>query len=261
MQLDGKVALVTGATSGIGRAVALAYADAGARVVGAGRDEAALATLQQELGDRGIARRCDVTVESDVESTVAAAVERFGGLDIAFNSAGMGGLSFVKDADLKAAEDIFRLNVIGIMSSMKHESRAMIARGGGSIINVSSASGVQPCRGLSAYCASKAAVDMMTRTAALELGERNVRVNALAPGTTLTRMTAWTQMPGVEDAVAAATPLGRLGRTDDMLGMALLLAGDAGAFITGQVLTVDGGISIPAFIDVTKLFRGPRPHQ
>ena len=256
MQLEGKVALVTGATSGIGRTIALAYVAEGARVVGVGRDEAALVELQSELGENGVAQRCDVTVEADVERAVATAVERYGGLDVAFNSAGMGGMSPVKHADLAASEAIFRLNVLGILSSMKHESRAMIERGGGSIINVSSASGVQPARGLAAYCASKAAVDMLTRTAAIELGERNVRVNALAPGTTLTRMTAWTQMPGVEAAVVGVTPLGRLGRTDDMVGAAVLLASDAGAFITGQIITVDGGLSVPAFPDIAKLLRG-----
>jgi len=254
--LDGKVALVTGATSGIGRAVALAYADEGARVLGVGRDEAALASLADEIGDRGAALRCDVTVESDVDAAVRACVERFGGLDVAFNAAGMGGLSFVKDADLALAEQIWRANVLGTLACMKHESRAMIERGGGSIINVSSASGVQSATGLSAYCGSKAAVDMMTRTAAIELGEHAIRVNALAPGTTMTRMAAWTKLPGVEDAIAAATPLGRLGRKDDMVGMSLLLASDAGAFITGQVLYVDGGLSLSAFPDLRTLLPG-----
>ena len=254
--LDGKVAFVTGATSGIGRAVALAFADAGARVLGVGRDEAALASLAGDLGGRGAATRCDVTIESEVEAAVRACVERFGGLDVAFNAAGMGGLSFVKDADLGLAEQIWRANVLGTLACMKHESQAMIERGGGSIINVSSASGTQAATGLAAYSGSKAAVDMMTRTAAVELGEHEIRVNAMAPGTTMTRMTGWTKLPGVEEAIAAATPLGRLGRKSDMAGMALLLASDAGAFITGQVLYVDGGLALPAFPDLRRLLPG-----
>ena len=254
--LDGRVALVTGATSGIGRAVALAYAGEGARVLGVGWEEASLASLADELGERGAALRCDVTVEADVEEAVRAAVERFGGLDIAFNAAGMGGLSFVKDADLALAEQIWRANVLGTLACMKHESQAMIERGGGSIINVSSASGAQVATGLSAYSGSKAAIDMMTRTAAIELGEHGIRVNALAPGTTMTRMAAWTKLPGVEEAISAATPLGRLGRKGDMVGVALLLASEAGSFITGQVLYVDGGLAVPAFPDLRKLLPG-----
>jgi NAD(P)-dependent dehydrogenase (short-subunit alcohol dehydrogenase family) len=252
--LDGKVALVTGATSGIGRAVALAYADAGARVVGCGRDAAALESLRAELGERGTAVGCDVTSEMDVERAVATTVERFGRLDVAFNCAGTGGApSSVRNADLKLAEEIWRTNVLGIVAAMKYESRAMTAGGGGSIINVSSVSATQPARGLSLYCSSKAAVDMLSKTAALELGERNIRVNALSPGTTETRMTSFTKLPGVEQLISDAVPLGRLGQVGDMVGMALLLASDAGGFITGQVLAVDGGLGLPAFPDFRKM--------
>ncbi len=251
--LDGKVAMVTGATSGIGRAVALAYASEGATVMGCGRDPDALTSLQSELGERGVARSCDVTVEVDIETTVAEAVQRFGRVDIAFNCAGMGGMSTIRAGDLDLADQIWQTNVRSVLACMKHQSRAMATGGGGSIINVSSASGVQASAGLSAYCASKAAVDMLTKTAAVELGAHNIRVNALAPGTTTTRMTVWTQLPGIEDAVAAATPLGRLGQVEDMAGMALLLASDASAFITGQILYVDGGLSLPVFPDIRKL--------
>jgi NAD(P)-dependent dehydrogenase (short-subunit alcohol dehydrogenase family) len=253
--LDGKVAFVTGATSGIGRAVALAYAAEGASVAGCGRDEAALASLAGDLGDRGIALPCDVTDESSIETAVRDTVERLGGLDVAFNCAGMGGMSTIRAGDLAVAEQIWRTNVLGVLACMKYQSRIMAERGGGSIINVSSASGVQAAAGLAAYCGSKAAVDMITRAAAVELGPHHIRVNALAPGTTLTRMTEWTQLPGVEDSVAAATPLGRLGQPGDMTGMAILLASDASSFITGQVLYVDGGVSLSAFPDIRKLLR------
>jgi NAD(P)-dependent dehydrogenase (short-subunit alcohol dehydrogenase family) len=255
-RLDGKVAFVTGATSGIGREVALAFATEGARVMGCGRDDGALDSLDAELAGRGAMHRCDVTVDSDVEAAVAATVEHFGRLDIAFNCAGVGGMSTIRAGDLALAEQIWRTNVLGVLACMKHESRAMT--GGGSIINVSSSSGVQAAAGLAAYCGSKAAVDQITRVAAIELGPHGIRVNALAPGTTATRMTAWTNLPGVEDAVTAATPLGRLGRTEDMVGMAVLLASDAASFITGQVLYVDGGVGLSQFPNVRPLFRAAR---
>ncbi len=136
MSLEGKVAMVTGATHGIGRAIALAYIAEGARVVACGRDEAALATLQAEAGDTCLAQRTEVQAEADVEAAVRAAVDRFGGLDIALNAAGTGGgMSMVRNADLNVAEEIWRTNVLGVLACMKHESRAMRERGGGSIIN------------------------------------------------------------------------------------------------------------------------------
>jgi NAD(P)-dependent dehydrogenase (short-subunit alcohol dehydrogenase family) len=190
--LDGKVALVTGASSGIGRAIALAYVAEGARVVACGRDGNALASLQAEAGDACLVQRTDVQSETDVEAAAGAAVARFGGLDVALNAAGTGGGMFaVRNADLAVAEEIWRTNVLGVLACMKHESRAMRQRGRGSIINISSLSGSMPAKGMSGYCGSKAAVNMMTQVAALEMGEYGVRVNAIAPGAIETRMTEW----------------------------------------------------------------------
>ena len=254
--LDGKTAIVTGATHGIGRAIALAYAAGGARVVACGRDPAALESLAVELGERGCIQRVDVEAEADIEAAVRTAVERFGGLDIALNAAGTGGgTSLVRNADLAIAEQIWRTNVLGVLACMKHESRAMRARGSGSIINISSLSGSMPAKAMAAYCGSKAAVNMMTEVAALELGEFGVRVNAIGPGAIDTRMTAWMKLPGVGEAIIAETPLGRVGQTDDLTGMAVFLASDASSFVTGQVFHADGGASLMRYPDLPALFR------
>jgi len=257
-KLDGKVALVTGATRGIGRAIAIGYAGEGARVVACGRDEAALASLAREIGAACLAQRADVTVEADVEAAVGAAVERFGGLDVAFNAAGTGGMtSTIRNDDLAIAEDIWRTNVLGVLASMKHEARAMRQRGG-SIINVSSLSARMPAKAMAAYCGSKAAVNMMTEVAALELAEHGIRVNCIGPGAIETRMTEWMKLPGIGEAIVGETPLGRIGQPSDLVGLAVLLASDAASFITGQVFYADGGASLQKYPDLVELFRAAR---
>lgn len=258
-ELEGKVALVTGATHGIGRAIAVAFAADGASVVACGRDEAALASLAAEIGDGCHAQRADVTVEADIDAAVQAAVTRFGGLDIAYNAAGTGGMtSTIRNNDLAIAEDIWRTNVLGILASMKYESRAMRERGGGTIVNVSSLSAKMPAKAMAAYCGSKAAVNMMTEVAALELAEYGIRVNAIGPGAIETRMTDWMNLPGVGEAIIGETPLARIGQTSDLVGLSVLLASDASSFITGQVFYADGGAGLQKYPDLIQLFRNAR---
>lgn len=254
--LAGKTAFVTGATHGIGRAIALAFVAEGANVVACGRDEAALASLSTEAGGALLPQKTDVSVESEIEAAVAAAVARFGRLDAAVNAAGTGGRpSFVSQADAGALEEIWRTNVHGVLMCMKHESRVMQRAASGSIVNISSLSGAMPAKTMAAYCASKAAVDMMTRVAALELGPRGVRVNAIAPGAIDTRMTEWMKLPGIGEAIIDETPLGRIGETADLTGMAVYLASDAASFVTGQIFTLDGGASLMRYPDLPALFK------
>ena len=260
--LDGKTALVTGATHGIGRAIAVAYMAEGANVVACGRDEAALESLSKETEGRCVAVRADVTLEDEVQAAVETAESRFGGLDVAVNSAGTGGsMSMVRNADLRVAEEILRTNVLGVLACLKHESRAMRQRVRGSIINISSLSGKMPAKAMAAYCGSKAAVNMMTEVAALELGEFGVRVNAIGPGAIETRMTEWLKLPGLEQATLDETPLRRIGQTDDLTGLALYLASDASSFVTGQIFYADGGASLMRYPDFPAMFRAIRANQ
>jgi NAD(P)-dependent dehydrogenase (short-subunit alcohol dehydrogenase family) len=134
----------------------------------------------------------------------------------------------------------------------------MRKRGGGAIINISSLSGRMPAKSMAAYCGSKAAVNMMTEVAALELAEFNIRVNGIGPGAIDTRMSAWMKLPGVGEAIIEETPLGRIGRTDDLTALAVYLASDASSFVTGQTFYVDGGASLMRYPDLPKLFRAAR---
>jgi NAD(P)-dependent dehydrogenase (short-subunit alcohol dehydrogenase family) len=166
--------------------------------------------------------------------------------------------SLVRNADLAVAESVWRTNVLGLLACMKHECRAMRARGSGSIINVSSLSGRMPAKAMAAYAGTKAAVNMMTEVAALEMGEFGVRVNAIGPGAIDTRMTAWLKLPGIGEAIVDETPLARIGKTSDLTGMAVFLASDASSFVTGQVFYADGGASLMRYPDLPRLFRQAR---
>lgn len=244
---SGKVALVTGAGSGIGRATAGAFADAGASVVLADIDESALDVAVKEIEATGGAAtgvRCDVTRSADLVAAVATAVDTYGGLDAAFNNAGAeSSVAGAADVDEDEFDRIHALNVKGVWLSMKHEIPAMLARGGGAIVNASSVMGLRGAAGGTVYCSTKHAVAGMTKCAALDYAEAGIRVNATAPAFVetgmLTRTADMMNLPA--EAFQAFQPVGRAGQPAEVAGAVLWLCSDAAAFLTGIVLPVDGG--------------------
>lgn len=244
-RFDGKVVLVTGGTSGIGRAAAVAFAAAGAKVVLSGRREAeGLAVVEEikKLGGTAAFVRADVSKEAEVKNLVGQAVAKFGRLDAAFNNAGVetaGPLTDVTEADYRR---VFDINVWGVLASMKYEVPAMLKGGGGSIINTSSIAGHVGMGGVAVYVASKHAVEGLTRTAALEYAKQNIRVNAVAPGAIQTDMVdRFTGSEENKQGLAGMHPVGRIGRVEEVVGAVLYLASDAAKFTTGVSLPVDGG--------------------
>ena len=243
---DAAVILVTGALTGIGRATAFAFARDGATVVAAGRREAegkALETELRALGAQAAFIKTDVRREDEVRHLVDETIARFGRLNVAVNSAGTEGKPgplVEQTADTYAAT--FDTNVLGTLLSMKHELRVMMAQGGGSIVNISSTYGHEGAKGASIYAGSKHAVEGMTRSAALEAAGLGVRVNAVAPGPTDTGMlNRFTGTAERKAALQSGVPLGRVGQPEEIAKAIVFLASDAASFVTGQIVTVDGG--------------------
>jgi len=251
-RLDGAVAVVTGAASGIGRAVARRFAAEGASVVAGDIDDAGLATLAGELGPACTPRQADVTVEADQEALVAEALARFGRLDVAVANAGAGFASLLVDHPLEEWRGIVDLCLTGVFLTVKHAGRAMVDAGtGGSIITIASLNAVQPGRGMGAYCSAKAGVAMLTEVAALELGPAGVRCNAIAPGLVMTAATEPLRtLPGVIDEYVENTPLGRTATPDEIAGVAAFLASGEAGFMNGALVAVDGGARTRRYPDV-----------
>ncbi len=246
-QFSGKVALVTGAAAGIGRASALVFARAGAKVVLAdvdsGGSEATRRLIEEAQGE-AIFVTADVSRAADVEAMVAAAVKTWGRLDYALNNAGVGE-SRVALADM--TEEIWdrtmRINLKGVWLCMKYEIRRMLEQGGGAIVNTSSAVGLVGARQQCAYVASKHGVIGLTRAAALEYAKAGIRVNAVCPGGIRTPAldSFFSSGPHIEARVIAQHPIGRLGTPEEVAEAVLWLCSDAASFITGHALAVDGG--------------------
>lgn len=244
------VVLVTGALSGIGRATAMAFVRERSRIVVSGRDIERGRALEAELragGAEALFVRADVRVESEVQSLVEQSVERFGRLDIAVNNAGIEGeLGPVAEQATANYEAVFRTNVLGTLLGLKHEMRVMMRQGSGSIVNLSSVAGQVGFAHASVYAASKHAVDALTRSAALEGAAAGVRVNAVAPGPVATAM--FERFTGGSDdakaALFASVPLGRAAQPDEIADAIVFLASDKARYVTGQVVTVDGGFTV-----------------
>lgn len=246
-RFSGKVVLVTGGTSGIGKATALAFAKEGAKVVLAGRRETEGAAVVDEITKAGGTAHfvpADVAKEADVKRLVDATVAKFGRLDVAFNNAGvelMGPLTEVKEDDYRR---LFDINVWGVIASMKYEVPAMLKTGGGAIVNTSSIAGHVGMAGAGVYIATKHAVEGLTKTAALEFAKQGIRVTAVAPAAIETDMIDRFAGPEGSDGrkgLAAMHPVGRMGQADEIAAAVLYLASDAAKFTTGISLPVDGG--------------------
>lgn len=242
---DGKVALITGGSSGIGRATALAFAEEGARVVVAARREGELEETVREIqakGGEAIAVATDVTQPDQVERLVKTTVDRFGRLDFAFNNAGVLGTPFIPTPDYKLEtwDQVIAVNLTGVFLSMKYEIPAMLASGGGAIVNMSSMAGQVGGPGGIAYYASKHGVIGCTKAAALEHAAKGIRINAVCPAVIKTAM-ADQFVPQAEAALLAAHPIGRFGVPEEVSGVVTFLCSSKASFITGHALVIDGG--------------------
>lgn len=240
------IVLITGALTGIGRATALAFAREGASLVVSGRhDDAgrALADELQSLGTEAEFVRADVRYESDVSALVERTVKRFGRLDVAINNAGTEGApGSVIEQTAESYAASFDTNVLGVLLSMKHELRVMQPQGSGSIVNISSTMGSRGAANASLYVASKHAVEGLTKSAALDAAAFGVRVNAIAPGPVETAMLdRFTGSIDRKAGMVAGIPLKRAGRPEEVADAILFAASDRASFITGQIISVNGG--------------------
>jgi NAD(P)-dependent dehydrogenase (short-subunit alcohol dehydrogenase family) len=248
---ENKTVIITGGTSGIGKATALAFSEQGANVVIAGRRSAEGEDVVREItsaGGNALFVRTDVSREDDIIALVEKTVATFGALHIAFNNAGNEGHFglLTTEQTVEHYRQVCDINICGVLLSMKHEIPAMLRFGGGAIVNTSSVGGHLGFPGASTYVASKWAVIGLTKTAAMEFAKQGVRINSVSPGPVQTEMFDRAFGEGQTDikkAIAAQTPLGRVGKPEEIASAVLWLSSPGAAFTTGQDITLDGGFS------------------
>jgi 3-oxoacyl-[acyl-carrier protein] reductase len=254
-RLAGMVAVITGGASGIGREIARRYVAEGARVVLGDRNAVMLAEASAELGDACATAEMDVTVEGDIARLVEQAATSFGRLDIGVNCAGLGTFAPIVAQEEAQWDLVLDICLKGIFLSIKHEARRMMAEGhGGAIVNIASINARQPAEGMSAYCAAKAGVEMLTRVAAMELGPSGIRVTGIGPGLIDTPLTQYQRdNPAVRDAYLATIPMGRVGTTRDIANAAVFLASEDASWVSGDTLFVDGAELTKMYPEMMKL--------
>jgi NAD(P)-dependent dehydrogenase (short-subunit alcohol dehydrogenase family) len=247
-QFEGKVAVITGGSSGIGRATAIAFAAEGARVaIGARRAAESEETIRliQEKGGEAVFVQTDVAQAAQLQRLVQSAVDRWQRLDFAFNNAGIAGTPFVPIPDYSEEiwDQVIDVNLKGVFLAMKFELPAMVKTGGGAIVNMSSIAGLIGGRVGAAYYASKAGVIGLTRAAAMEYCNANIRVNAVCPAVIETPMSAGVFASGRAASLIDLHPLGRFGKPEEIADSVVWLCSEKSSFITGQALPIDGGFT------------------
>lgn len=247
--LIGKVAVITGGTTGIGRATAIAFAKEGVKVVVSGRRETEgekTVELVENVGGMAKFVRCDVTKEADLAALIAQTLETHGRLDFAFNNAGLEEMpALIVDRTEEDMRRVLDTNVLGVLLSLKHEIPAILNSGGGAIVNNSSAAGIIGLRGVATYCASKHAVVGLTKTVALDYARKGLRVNAVCPAGVETEMLQrFITTPEVKAQFEEMHPVGRVGTPEEIASAVVYLCSPAASFITGQAFVIDGGFTV-----------------
>jgi len=250
-----KVAIVTGAASGVGYAIANRLLQEGASVVGADLNQERLNAMQSELGDRFLGVQTNVTQEDQIAELVDATVRKFGGLHIAFNVAGASKAGIIKNLSEADWDFTVDLCLKGVFLSMKHEALQMAKQGGGAIVNVASLNAHVPMYAGAAYSSAKAGVEMLTKNGALEMARDGIRVNAILPGLIETPLTAGLlASPDIQAAYLERIPMKRAAKPEEMTGPALFLASDDAGYVNGASLLVDGAWATSGYPDLSRWF-------